>query len=163
MPRRGEVSAQVFAYAITSVLIVTIFIVGYKYLRDAKGAQESSSLLLLKNSIKNDIARIKNDYGSLSKKEYLLPNDVREVCFVDKKGKNPLLCRGCQKSTDYMDMIEVISNNATSNVFLLDESVKSTLRVDNLKIGCCTFRCFKTSNNRLSIKIEGDGKSALVS
>ena len=159
----AQISGETLMYVLSIFIISLIIIMGYKYISSLKNTQQSSSLVIFKNNLKNDILKIKKDYGALSKKEYNLPEGVEEICFVDKRGNNPLFCRGCQKSTDYRDMIEIISNNASSNIFLLDESVKNTFRVENIRIGCCAFKCFKAGNRKLKLTIEGDGKYALIS
>ena len=136
---------------------------GYKYITTIKKTQESSSFIIFRNNLKNDVVSIKQDFGSAKIKEYSLPEGVDETCFIDKSKNNPLLCRGCPKSTDYMVIADSISDNSTSNIFLLDDSaIKNTFSLENIKIGCCSFKCFKAKNGKLKIMLEGDGKYTLI-
>lgn len=160
---KSQISAETLVYVLSLAVISLIFILGYNYMSSLNKTQEASSFVIFKNNLKNDVIKIKQDYGSARIKEYYLPESADKICFVDKGKNNPLLCSGCQKSTDYRIVADSAADNSTSNIFLVGESaIKSSFKVDYVKIGCCQFKCFKAKNGKLKIMLEGDGRYALV-
>ena len=161
---KAQISGETLMYVLAIFIISLIIVLGYKYITSIEKTQESSSFIIFRNSLRNDIVSIKQDFGTFKTKEYNLPEDVDEICFSDKSKNNPLLCRGCPKSTDYRVIADSISSNSTNNIFLFgDAAIKSSFKVDYVKIGCCAFKCYKTRNGKLKLMMQGDGKYALIS
>ena len=161
---KAQINSEALIYVLAFFIVSLIIVVGYEYIKTIKKTQDGSSFIIFRNSLRNDIVSIRQDYSTIKIKEYSLPEGVDEICFVDKSKNNPLLCRGCSKSTDYRIIVDRITGNSTRNVFLIDESsIKNTFSLESIKIGCCQFKCFKSRNGKLKIVLEGDGKYALIS
>ena len=138
-----------------------IFLYGYKAITNLTVRTEEISLIRFETQLQTQIRSIATDFGSVKKLELYVPSNHQQVCFVDFK-KSPELFGLCQLNhPDYNPIVCDAWTDQTENVFLIPPSPKS-IKVPSIDVDD-GYLCLRTVNGRIVIRLEGKGKSALIS
>jgi len=160
---KGQLVGQFLVYVFAVVIMGVVLVMGYQFIAKIRADENSGIAVQFRSSLENDIQLVKKEYGSAYNREYFLSKDIDELCIADKKRGNPLLCSSCPLSNDYPLVVDSLSSNASSNVFLFGKlSLERTMRLDDVDIGCCDFECFDVKDGSLNLRLEGYGDIARV-
>lgn len=149
-------------YILGGIIVVLIFIFGYQAISGFKKQEAQLTSFSMTAKLKNDIKAISSEFGTVKRIDYGVPNDISQVCISDKKNF-PLACdEQCTGSTNKI-ADAFIKDNQNKNIFFFGTStIKGTDYIDKVSIGCCEFACFKNTNNKITLMMEGLGDKALI-
>ena len=158
--RTSQLYGQIFIYALTLVLISVILVYGYTSIKNFKQKTEDIVALKFQKDLRNAIEGITNDYGSVSRKEFQLSGDIRQVCFVETfqsfDKSNPI------GNLQLNSLVRNSIKDSDKNVFLLENTLKSSFFAGNISVNR-DILCIKTANNRIILRLEGKGDHAVLS
>ena len=158
--KTAQLYGQIFIYALTLVLISVILVYGYTSIKNFKQKTEDITSLKFQKDLKNAIDGITNDYGSVSRKEFQLSGDVRQVCFVESiqsfDKSNPI------SSIQLNNLVKNSIKDSDKNVFLLENTLRSSFFAGKISVDE-DILCIKPSNNRIILRLEGKGDHAVLS
>lgn len=160
--RKAQLYGQVFIYILTLVLISVILIYGYTAIKNFKQKTEDIAAVKFQNDLISSIERITNDYGSISRRELQLSDDITQVCFVESfqtfDKSNPII------NFQLNNLVKNSVRDSDKNVFLIGEGIglksaffAGAISVDNDAI------CIKPLNNKITLRLEGKGDHASLS
>ena len=170
--KSGQVYSQALIYIFTLVLVSIILIYGHNAISSFRERASEVSMLKLRNDISNSIQEMASEYRSEKLEEFLLPNDVRKVCFVETYDGAPtefnnvdILLRDSVEtgSAGNADIIKI------RNVFFIDNSIKDSFNVPvkiDVQDGFSPNNeiiCKENIGGRFSLKIVGKGDGVELS
>jgi len=160
MSKRGQISANVFIYVLSIVIVGIILTIGYNYISDVKERIDRVEFISLKNKLTSDIETISQDYGTFRKKSYSLPK-LTELCLLDLNEKDKILNSGL---IDFYPLIkDSVQSNINKNAFLLRKSTFESFFIGDIEINHYPhFKCLKPDQGKIELGIEGKGDSALI-
>ncbi|MBI2655918.1 hypothetical protein HYX06_05860 [Candidatus Woesearchaeota archaeon] len=158
--KTSQLYGQIFIYALTLILISVILVYGYTSIKNFKQKTEDITTLKFQKDLKNAIESITNDYGSVSRKEFQLSGDIRQVCFVETiqpfDKSNPI--GNLQLNSLVINSVK----DSDKNVFLLENTLRSSFSAGKISVDR-DILCIKPSNNRITLRLEGKGDHAVLS
>lgn len=158
--KTSQLYGQIFIYALTLILISVILVYGYTSIKNFKQKTEDITALKFQKDLKNAIESITNDYGSVSRKEFQLSGDIRQVCFVETiqpfDKSNPI--GNLQLNSLVINSVK----DSDKNVFLLENTLRSSFSAGKISVDR-DILCIKPSNNRITLRLEGKGDHAVLS
>ena len=80
--KKGEIFGQIFVYIIAIIIVAFLLVFGYRAISTFKEKADQVAMVQFKNEMQKAIETISLDYGSVKVKEFMLPEDVKKVCFV---------------------------------------------------------------------------------
>jgi len=162
MEKRGQ-TQQIFTWIFILILAVTVLFFGIKTVRQGEDFKDE---VLLIDFYKNLEKKINDfyflDIGSSGREDFILPNGVREVCFInqtisrkiDGSEINPI--SGIH--TPYIDQLDEFSNVF---VFPNTEFKENRVKLDKFIVGSVMNEnplCISVSSGVLNIKLENVGR-----
>ncbi len=166
MKTKGFLASEIFTYIMLLVVAALILMFGYKAIHYFQDRSAEIARLELKSNLERNMKDTMS-YGSVKKFSYLVPNDVREVCFIDwkkapniDKDKYPLIYETWELSWT--------SQTLKENVFLYSSTLDTeefALSVNDrslFSIGEESYRCIPILNGELTLRFEGRGDSVEI-
>jgi len=151
--KRGQISL-VFIYLAASVIIVIILIFGYRAVHSFLEKQQEIQLLSFEKDLKNEIDKVRQQYGSRISYELDIPG-YDKVCFIDL-GKEPV--------NNFDPVIyNLWSSGAEKNVFLVNELVEQSFYAGNITVADPGWTCLNLTEGENEILIQSAGVSARIS
>ena len=169
--RQSQLYGQIFIYILTILLISFILIYGYNAISNFKGRTEQIVSLKLQEDIKNSVRSITPDFGSAVKKEIDI-GGASEICFVEgyKTFNRNFAVSNSDGTLVAADPIiaDSIQSQSDKNVFLIGKSASNSFYIGKISVdpsASVTFNvlCMKSSNGKVTLKLEGMGDHALIS
>ena len=161
--KQGQLAGEAIKYILAIIIVSFIFFFGYNIIKDFLAKEEKIESINAQNMLKSDVKQLSDDYGTVKIKSYDLPPNVNQVCFYDENNRNnPLLCRGCPKSSDFPLVADQIRSGTGMNVFFTTDGAPDSIDLDEIDIGCCEFKCFDALNNKLNIKLSSKGNKTFI-
>ncbi len=130
---RSQISAQVFIYILTAVVIGIIILVGYKSI--ATIFKESQKALIdgFKSSFTSAVEKMSRSYGSVSKFEIAIPEKFDAICFIDSMGDDQKFHNSA--NIDNAEIHGIVEDNAQQNVFLMkNEAIEEMFYVGSMDV-----------------------------
>jgi len=155
--KRGQIPSQVLFYIVALLVISMILLFGYKAIKGMREKEEQIILIQFKTELSNDIKSLSSDYGTIRVKEYELPSEFDEICFVDL---------GQVDSSEIINHPRIkdsVESGAKQNLFLLKEDNFEAFYIENLELSNYPyFSCIQSKTGDVKLKIEGKGNAAVV-
>lgn len=148
---KAQIIGQVFIYVITIVLVIFILAYGYKSITTFKDKANQVSYIQFKNNMQNTIEVLTLDYGSVKVKEFIVPDDITEVCLVNSFPEFPIL-----SNTGYPILEDSVNSNIGKNVFLIGKNVEESFDAGKISMEE-DLLCILTPTSRIKLKMEGKG------
>ena len=82
--KKAQIESQMFIYIFTLIVIGLLLYLGVKWLIDLSNKGNQVNVAQLKVDMENAFEEIKYNYGSWRYEEFLIPNGVNKICFLDK-------------------------------------------------------------------------------
>ena len=160
--KKAQIGGQIFIYILGLIIFSSLLIYGYKAVKDFRDRGDEVLLLKLYKDMDSSIQKTASDYGTVLKKELVIPSGYDEVCFVEKgkysstadfcNDKHPIIC-------DYW------KDNAPENMFLMEGGLsKNEFAIGDIVIeNDESAFCMDVTNGEVLLKIEGKGNYAVIS
>ena len=160
--KKGQISANVFIYLFSVIVIAIILTMGYNYISSTKETISKTELILLKNKLTSDIKSISQDYGSFKKVSYSIP-PLTELCLVDLNEDKKDKILGSELINFYPLVKDSINSNVQKNAFVFGQGVFESYFIGNIAIDQFPhFICLRSTAGKIEFGIEGTGKEALI-
>lgn len=152
---------QMFFYILALFIIGAILVIGVKYILGLVKQTEAIDLVDFKTSLQEDADVMSTKYGSWEKQTYIVPKEVKKVCFFTS-GNYKQGCNGLPDMDPIMcDAWQSGSQNVMTVPFVLDSPINlSKMKVDDALNG---YRCFDVTSRTLKIKMTGIGNGVMIS
>lgn len=155
--KRGQAPTSLFLIIFSILIIVLILFFGFKAVTSMREKAEKSSLIKFRETFKNDLESQKKNVGSVSIKEYLLPEGVNEICFLDINNANP------DQIINHEIMKLSLTNGEPENIFLTLKSRVETMQIEDLRLeNDPYYSCYYPIGGKIKITIKSDGESIQV-
>lgn len=165
--RKSQLYGQIFIYILTILLISFILIYGYNAITNFKGRTEQIVSLKLQEDLRNSVRSITPDFGSAVKKEIDI-GGASEICFVEsyRTFSRNFAVNNFGVAADPI-IADSIQSQSDKNVFLIGKSVSNSFYIGKISVdpsASVTFNvlCMKSSNGKVTLKLEGMGDHALI-
>ena len=161
---RAQVQNQIFIYVISLVVISLIMLYGYNALNKLRDQSEKVSYIQLKTDLENEIKKMGYEYGSVEKKVFDVPSDIKKVCFAEHD--NNAITQVMVGDAVIWDSID---SGVEKNVFLKKGSVaEESFYIGNIEVegpppAMNPFLCFDVASSKIIVRLEGLGKKVKVS
>ena len=161
--RRKSQVEQGFFYILALFIIGSILLLGVKYVGKLLTQVEQIDLVEFKTSLQDDVDIMSTKYGSWKKKAYVVPKDIKKVCFFTIDKYSP----ACNNHED-LDLIMCDAwkdgvQNVMTVPFVLETPINlSRMEMDNSEFPK-GFNCFDAVSKRIEIKITGKGNGVVIS
>ncbi len=159
--KKGQ-AQQIFVWIFILILAVTTLFFGIRTFRQGENLKDE---VLLVDFSKNLERQINNfyylDIGSSGKEDFILPNGVREVCFLNQ----PIFIEPSElmnpiddgPNPTYVDQLKEFSN-----VFIFPETSfkQNRFKLSNFIVGSNSYKnplCIPVLGGRINIKFENTG------
>ncbi|MBI2651340.1 hypothetical protein HYX01_02625 [Candidatus Woesearchaeota archaeon] len=157
--KKSEISANVFVYIFSIIVISLVLTMGYKYISTAKDTISKTDLLFLLNKLSSDVQSIGQDYGTFKKVSYSVP-EAAELCLVDLERITPKINEVVSLNPLVKDSIK---SNVKKNAFVTGKKTFESYYVGEMEIQHYPyFKCFKPVAGKINFGIEGTGKKAMI-
>ena len=164
--KKSQIAGQVFIFILAAAMAILIIVYGYKAISSFTSRTEEIALINFKTGLQSEIRTIASDYGSVKKLELMLPQDFKEICFIDldsaktsAQKQSTSLCSGPKARPEVCDAWK----NPTSereNVFLIPSY---PIKVARIQLLDSDFLCMTPIGNKLSLRLEGKGDRTYIS
>ncbi len=154
---KAQLIGQVFIYVITIVLVAFILVYGYKAITTFKEKAEQVSFIQFKNDMQNTVEVLSLDFGSVKIKEFTVPDDIDNVCFVKNFPSMPTL-----SNTKYPIIEDSVNSGVDKNVFLVGKGVEESFNAGKISIDG-NFLCVSALGDIIKLRMEGKGDHTLIS
>jgi uncharacterized protein (UPF0333 family) len=163
MIKKGQVQTQVFVYIMVIVVAAGILIYGYQAIKGFKKSADDILYAQFKNNLESDLKAL--TFGSVKVKAYELPSKAEQVCFKTSDAQRAdVVTEENIRNIEYRLIKDAIGVGTKDNVFLYPKGETSFFTGINLELGeDAKFKCFDVKNGKLTITIEGKGRSILIS
>lgn len=177
--KKGQMVGQIFVYILAIVVAGGILLFGYDAIRTFGQQAEDVGFVEFKTTIERDFKDMASDFGSVKIKNYEPGKIYEEACFIDKdildfEGKlqeqftqlfisteknRPIILDTLKTGTNY-DLF-LVPGEKQLDLGLIDVSVKgeaiAAVQRDDALL------CVPIKGGKFSVRIEGTGKSTIVS
>lgn len=159
---------QMFLYVAGGVIAALAIYFGVGAVLDFRQSGEESNLILLKNTISQDVERISSLYGSNRTFYYNLGSDFTQICFSDNT-KNEQITKDLKLFDNSVEPNPlspyIINDSAASdsknNVFLLGPKTEA-FNAGQIRICTKNVTCFDAVQGRVKVEMYGGGAFALM-
>ena len=177
--KKSQISGEVFVYILGIVIVGGIIAYGYYAVTSLKNRAEEISYLEFKNNLESTV-KSSATYGNTKIEDFILPDKVNEVCFVELEYTTQLtelnICKS--SSSDYKPLVcNSWIDKTKANVFL--EPLAQFFLVSKIAVdgnedgnedkgdytGCgrnCHYLCLKANANHLKIRLDGKGPYTFI-
>jgi hypothetical protein len=182
LDKRGLGVTEVFVFMVAAITFSLILIFGYKIIQDFLQQGEEVSLVQFRSDLISSFKKIESDYGAVRIKEFRLPGDYEQVCFVDldhpvKEGDKNEISLSSQDPyaasvwlTAYSSDHSSTSSDSHSGWSAVDENVFLSPSKENtpaIKVGKLDledgFLCLPVVKGTFKLVLEGKGDRTKVS
>jgi len=153
--KKAQVQTQIFIYVMALIIFSLILLYGYSSIKKIREQASSVEYIQFKTDIENTITKLGYEFGSVEIKEFNVPGNYKQVCFVELTG-TPVI------PADYPIINNSVYTNASDNVFLVKNIAEESFRVNGLNIAG-GFHCFNISKGIIGIRMESLGSAVKVS
>lgn len=151
--KRGQ-TQQIFVWILVLVVAVSILFFGIKLIKKSEGLKDEVLIVRFFDILDKKLSQYYYlDRGSSGEEKFLLPSDVKEICFVNETGAFVV-------SKVYGDDGNLIDNlKEYDDVFIVPQILYSTNRYNltTLFILDNNPECFNVVNGALSINLINEG------
>ena len=150
-------------FVLGGVVIVLIFVFGYKAVQSLTSKQETVTQYKIENDLRNDIKEIASQYGTARTFSYS-GDKIDKICFYDKtpvKDDKDIFCPNTC-SSDMEPFKLDITKDTNHNILVYEDTLPRSFYVEDVRNNCCDFYCIENQGGAIKIMMEGRGKYALV-
>jgi len=165
---KAQIPSNVISIILGLVIIGSLIVFGYNSFQSLQEKQETAEFAQFKADVSGTIKKLSSELGSKKFKEFKLPYQYDEMCFLDYADSGPSK-QGCIKLDGNLQnqrhlIIQDSKNGETGQtVFVFGDKVPpKTLSVPNIKLGGCEAKCFEAKDSIVSLKLLGEGDSVLI-
>ena len=156
--KKAQIYGQIFIYILTIVLISFILVFGYNAVHDLKDRAKTVSCLKFEDDLKNSIASMLSDFGSVKIKNFKICEGYSRICFVETF-----------ENFDESELVDVdplikdsILSKTENNAFLVDTTAKEYFNVGSISAEPNVL-CINARYGQISLKMKGLGNHVLLS
>ena len=153
--KKSQVQTQIFIYVMALVIFSLILLYGYNSIKKIREQASSVEYIQFKTDIENTITKLGYEFGSVDIKEFNVPGNYKQVCFVEFSDSLTI-------PADYPIINNSVYTNASDNVFLVKNIAEESFKVKGLVVDG-NFHCFNISKGRIEVRIESLGSAVRVS
>ena len=159
--KKAQIIGQAFIFILAAILFSLILLYGYKAISRIGETQSEVELVEFRDSLSTSVNQIRQDYGSVKKYPLNIPNDYKEICFVDLKFLTGV--DGINKLNAIRDERPLIADIIESG---LDQSVftkpvaKTPFKIGDLDLGDDGILCVENKGGTINLRLEGLGDKA---
>ena len=153
---KAQLIGQVFIYVMTIVLVTFILTYGYKAITTFKDKANQVSYIQFKNNMQNTIETLALDYGSVKVKEFIVPDDITIVSFVNTFPEVPRL-----SNTGYPIIEDSVNSGVNKNAFLIGNGVEESFDAGKILIDE-DLLCIPALTGRIKLNMEGKGDHTAI-
>lgn len=151
---------QMFFYILALFVIGTMLLMGIKYIGKIVKQVEAVDLVEFKTSLQNDVDVLVTKYGSWKKVTYVVPKEVKKVCFFTIDAyKN-----GCPSLPDLDNIMCDAWQSGTQNVMTVPFVLESPINLTKMIVDDTNgYKCFEVTDRKITLKITGIGNGVKIS
>ena len=155
-PKKSQIIGEVFKYALIGVFSVIVLIAGYKMVGVVKEKACNTEIAKLEIDMRNIDKSLR--FGTKELQSYDVPCKVDQIYFFDlNKNIEP------ENFKEIPLIKDTLKSRGNNNVFLVKEGeVKRSFYAGNLEMAYPYYICFKPKFDKISLFIEGAGKTAKI-
>lgn len=167
--KKAEVSGEIIVYIFGILVVSLVVIYGYSAIQKFIHQSEEVDHLQFEKELTGTIYSVASDYGTVKIKEFSLPSDITEICFIDLTVTEQAK-RDAIKPTHPL-IHDSWSSDAPANIFLLDGKVESKMIFSGdeetgepyMRISdVAGWFCINSPSGKIKLRIEGKGSHAIV-
>ncbi len=176
MNTKGLGVGEVFVYILAAVTFAAIMLFGYKAINSFLESGEAVEFVQFTNDLQNSILKIYSEYGAVRVKNFYVPGEYTQICFVDFEvpyappcTEDAIACAAWEQvrgrwdgESDDQKKTEILAG-VEENVFLTPLQEHPRLKVHAIRCageaGIC---CFPIVNGRFELQLEGQGDATKV-
>src|SRR3989338_5220138 len=168
MNRKGLGVGEVFIYILAAVTFAVIMLFGYKAVNSFLESGEEVEFVQFKNDLEDSILKIYSEYDAVRVKNFYVPGDYRQICFVDFEVPyipsctgEVIACAAWERVSDRLageaddDKKAEILATVEENVFLTPLQEHPRIKAQDIRCaegaGIC---CFPIVNGRFELQLE---------
>lgn len=162
--KRAQVQTQIFTYIIATVVLIVIFIFGFRTIKNFKENVEEVELAQLQTYLKSEVKKIQSDYGSTVIRTLNIPSEYSHICFAQDDSNWEVSEMKYDLDLDYTIIYDSLVSRVQKNVFLYPSGVTS-FYIGNICIEDCEstqYKCVAVNNGAIRIGLEGLGDRVKV-
>ncbi|MBD3203086.1 hypothetical protein GF327_02230 [Candidatus Woesearchaeota archaeon] len=184
--KKAQISSQVFIYILAVVILSITMLFGYNMIDRFRKNAEFSTINDFENQIKLSVNELSNEYQSIKREKFILPQKIKYLCIADsniKHNKNHIISRLALYNPNIISsQLKIIledsfESNILKNIFLTDSNeIIHSFFINNTQIweidapdcddfskDSCNiyFRCFENTNN-IEIIFYGAGNKVRI-
>ncbi|MFC1728429.1 hypothetical protein ACFLZ7_03125 [Nanoarchaeota archaeon] len=172
--RKAQMVGQIFIYVLAVVVAGGILLFGYNAIKTFGQQAEDVSFVKFKTQVENDFKGLSSDFGSVKIKNYEPGAAFELACFIDKKiisaegsgyealfNSYPIILDAVTTlgGTPYDLFLVPGEKQIDLGTVEVSGSVKKEVDISSPH----EFLCVKVANGKFSLRIEGTGRSTIVS
>lgn len=154
MNKRAQMIGQIFVFVVAAIVFILILMYGYRAISNFLERSEQVALIDFKSDLESAVEVIKRDYGSVRKVELRLPKRYTELCIVDVDR--------CEALEQQRPLMYSLCIAGSENVFLVPKQ-ETPIFLEGISVPDPGFVCVPVVNGNVALRLEGLGKSALIS
>ncbi|MBT4824851.1 hypothetical protein HN695_01215 [Candidatus Woesearchaeota archaeon] len=161
MSKKSQIQ-QAFFYILAIFIIGTILLLGVKYVGKIMDQLHTVDLVTFKTSLEDDSEVMAVKYGSWEKKDYIVPKDIKKMCFFTI---DPIYSNKCDQYEELDPLMCDLWQSGQENVIAVPfMELESGINLTNMEVkNIAGYHCFAVAEKRISIKITGKGNGVIVS
>ncbi len=160
--KKGVIQSEMLRYILIAVVTFIILTFSILVIKGCSDRRREADLIGFKSDISSSIEVIATRAGSIDRENYILPDNVDSICFLDINKKTEIL--ETPLVDNYLFIKNSLEDQVEDNVFLLSND----LLVDTFSEEDLCFEnypyylCVETPHSILDIMLEGLGKCATI-
>jgi hypothetical protein len=154
---KGQAISQIFVYFLTLVIVSFILFYGYRSILTFKEKSDQVSFLQFKKSLQNTVEVLSVDFGSVSVKEFIVSDNIKEVCFVRNYPNTPIV-----SGTNYPLLEDSVNSGVDKNIFLVDDGVAESFFIGGISTEE-DLLCTRVIGGAIKLRMEGRGDHTFIS
>ncbi len=155
--KRGQ-TQQIFVWILVLVVAVSILFFGIKLIKKSEGLKDEALIVRFFDNLDKKLSQYYYlDKGSSGEEKFLLPNDVKEVCFINSDISVLAEFTNTQVDEDKKDYFFQLKD--FSDVFILPNNLYQGNRY-NLTMVFTSIdnpKCLNVANGILTVNLENKG------
>jgi hypothetical protein len=154
---KAQIQGQIFIYILSVVVVTLVLMYGYRAIRGFNQQAQMIDILEFKTTLQNEIDGIRSDWGSVKTLQIKVPNDYKEVCFVD-------LNKGGIINASYPLIADSVNSGVKQNLFLVRNLGEESFYLGNITLaGPANMVCKSSVQGKTQVILAGRGDHVEIS
>ncbi len=151
MSRKSQMQSQLFIYIMTLLIIGLLLYFGFGWISKLFKTQSVIDATKFQVDLENAFEKIRPNYGSTSEREFLAPDGVDRICFVDTQMKvSDRKLRGlCNSANDDYDPVMCNQWMDNTSAIMFSPAIERDIDIGSIVVDATPgYLCFDTTKSR---------------